>query len=167
MPQRRDRHENYSSCRTKAGFKSVQIFKDQPLGYGSFGVVYKARCDDFICAAKMIHPILYDPAAEQLMQSQCVPIRRFEQECALLSTLRHPNIVQFIGIHRDLDTGLPVLLMECMDESLTCYLESFSLPIPYHVQVNICHSVASALSYLHANNIVHRDVDSNDILLTS
>lgn len=90
---------------------------------------------------------------------------RFEQECEILRTLRHPNVVLFLGIHEDPSTHLPVLLMELMDESLTHFLESSPQPIPYHIQVNICHDVTRALSFLHSNKIVHRDLSGNNVLL--
>ena len=41
-------------------FKSVQILRDQPLGIGAYGKVCKAKCDDLLCAAKMIHAVLFD-----------------------------------------------------------------------------------------------------------
>ena len=55
--------------------------------------------------------------------------------------------------------------MELMDKSLTHFLESSTQPIPYHIQVNICHDITLALSFLHSNNIVHRDLSSNNVLL--
>ena len=150
------------------GFKTVQLYKDQVLGIGSYGKVCKAKCDDLLCAAKLIHETLFDPNAEQLIASQRehrLPMRRFEQECEFLNSVRHPNIVQYLGLYRDPDTGLPALLMELMDNSLTHYLESSTQLIPYHIQVNICHDIALALSFLHSNNIVHRDLSSNNVLL--
>ena len=149
-------------------FKSVQLFKDQPLGIGSYGAVCKAKCDDLVCAAKIIHPTLYDPMAQlqiSLQREHRLPMRRFEQECEFLSATRHPNIVLHLGMHRDEDTGLPVLLMELMDDNLTHYLESSTQPIPYHIQVNLCHDIALALSFLHSNKVVHRDLSSNNVLL--
>jgi serine/threonine protein kinase len=155
--------------RSKAiGFKTVQLLKDQTLGIGSYGKVYKAKCDDLLCAAKIIHETLFDPTAQQLIAPQRehrLPMRRFEQECEFLSTIRHPNIVQYLGIYRDPDTGLPALLMELMDDSLTHFLESSPQPIAYHIQVNICHDITLALSFLHSNGIVHRDLSSNNVLL--
>ena len=150
------------------GFKSVQLFKDQVLGIGSYGKVCRAKCDELLCAAKLIHETLFDPTAEQLVAPQRehrLPMRRFEQECQFLSTMRHPNIVQYLGIYQDPDTGLPALLMELMDDSLTHFLESSTQPIPYHIAVNICHDIALALSFLHSNDIVHRDLSSNNVLL--
>ena len=96
-----------------------------------------------------------------------LPIRRFEQECEFMSAIRHPNIVQYLGMFRDTNTQLPVLLIELMDDSLTHFLECSTQPIPYHIQVNICHDVALALSFLHSHNIIHRDLSSNNVLLRS
>ena len=152
----------------KFGFNTIQLLKDETLGIGSYGKVCRAKCDDLLCAAKLIHETLFDPTAQQLIEPQRehrLPMRRFEQECEFLSTIRHPNIVQYLGIYRDPDTGLPALLMELMDNSLTHFLESSSWPIPYHIQVNICHDITLALSFLHSNGIVHRDLSSNNVLL--
>ena len=134
-----------SSREIKPGFKSVQIFKNKVLGTGPYGKVCKAKCDDLICAAKMI--LSLNPHQISPQKEHCLPIRRFEQECELLSTLRHPNIVQYMGIYHDPYSRLPVLLMELMEENLTHYLEDTSHPVPYHLQVNICHDVTSALSF--------------------
>ena len=154
--------------RPKYQFKSVQLLKDQSLGIGSYGAVCKAKCDDLLCAAKIIHPTPFNPTALQQIAPQRehrLPIRRFEQECEFMSAIRHPNIVQYLGMFRDTDACLPVLLMELMDDSLTHFLESFTQPIPYHIQVNICHDITLALSFLDSNNIVHRDLSSNNVLL--
>ena len=159
MAQQRDR---------PTGFKTGQLLKDQTLGIGSYGKVCKAKCDDLLCAAKLIHETLFDPTAQQLIAPQRehrLPMKRFEQECEFLSTIRHPNIVQYLGICRDPDTGLPALLMELMDDSLTHFLESSPQPIPYHIQVNLCHDITLALSFLHSNGIIHRDLSSNNVLL--
>ena len=89
------------------------------------------------------------------------------QECQFLNTIRHPNVIQYLGMYTDPDTGLPVLLMELMDDSLTHFLEAATQQINYHIQVNICHDIAMALTFLHANGIVHRDLSSNNVLLIS
>ena len=156
----------------KIGFKTIHLFKDQVLGIGSYGKVCKAECDGLLCAAKLLHETLFDPTAQQLIAPQRehrLPMRRFEQECDFLSTLRHPNIIQYLGMCQDRGTPwhLPVLLMELMDDSLTHFLESSQQPIPYHIQVNICHDIALALSFLHSNGIIHRDLSSKNVLLIS
>ena len=149
-------------------FKTIQLLKDQTLGIGSYGKVCKAKCDNLLCAAKLIHETLFHPTAQQLIAPQRehrLPMKRFEQECGFLSTIKHPNIVQYLGIYQDPDTGLLALLMELMDNSLTHFLENSPQPIPYHIQVNICHDITLALSFLHSNGIVHRDLSSNNVLL--
>ena len=142
-------------------YKRVELFKTESLGVGSYGAVCKAMCDDLPCAAKILHPALFQyttPGTTSVM-------RKFEQECRLLSAIKHPHIVQYLGMYRDPESKLPVLLMELMDESLTRFLEQSDDPLPYHTEVNLCHDIALALSYLHSNGIVHRDLSSNNVLL--
>ena len=142
-------------------YRTVRLIKTEPLGTGSYGAVYKAMCDDLPCAGKICHPTLFqsnDPGAMTIM-------RRFQQECSFLSAVRHPNIVQYLGSYQDRESRLPVLLMELMDDSLTRFLEQSKRPLPYHTQVNICHDIALALAYLHSNDIIHRDLSSNNVLL--
>ena len=142
-------------------YQTVQIIKSACLGIGSYGAVYKAICDELPCAAKIIHPTLFettDPGSRKI-------IERFDQECDFLSGVRHPHIVQYLGVSRDPESGLPVLLMELLDGNLTHFLEQSQEPLPYHIQVSLCHDIALALTYLHSNGIIHRDLSSNNILL--
>ena len=149
-------------------FRTVHLFKAQSLGIGSYGAVCKARCDDLPCAAKLLHPILFDPTARAQASRKTerrLPISRFEQECEFLSSIKHPNIVQYLGTHTDPENGLPVLLMELMDESLTSFLERSQQNLPYHIEVTISNDIALALSFLHLNGIIHRDLSSNNVLM--
>ena len=90
---------------------------------------------------------------------------RFQQECGFLESIRHPNIVQYLGMARDPESRLPVLLMELLDESLTNMLERSQQSLAYCVQVDICHDIALAVAYLHFNDIIHRDLSSNNVLM--
>ena len=148
-------------------FRNVELLKNETLGNGSYGAVCKAKCDELICAAKLLYPVLFEmqPQAPVPGKEHRQPFRRFELECRFLSRINHPNIVQYLGTYRDPDTNAPVLLMELMDESLTHFLESSSGPIPCHVQVNLCYDIAQALAFLHSNGIIHRDLSSNNVLL--
>ena len=92
-------------------------------------------------------------------------MQRFQQECSFLENIRHPNIVQYLGMTRDPESRLPVLLMELLDESLTKMLECSQYSLAYYVQVDICHDIALAVAYLHSNDIIHRDLSSNNVLI--
>ena len=142
-------------------YKKVELLKREPLGSGSYGAVCKAMCDDLPCAAKILHSTLFQlnvPGTMDVMQ-------RFEQECHLLSAIKHPHIVQYLGTYCDPESRLPVLLMELMDESLTRFLKQSHEQLPYHTEVNLCYDIALALSYLHSHGIIHRDLSSNNVLL--
>ena len=143
------------------GYGAVQVYSEETLGVGSYGKVCKAKCGQLPCAAKLLHDTMFgtnDPGIGKFVQ-------RFEQECRFLKAIKHPNIVQFLDSFRDPRSRRLVLLMELMDESLTRFLERSTGPLPYHTQLNICHDVALALAYLHSNNIIHRDLSSNNVLL--
>ena len=137
------------------------LFRNATLGTGSYGQVCKAKLDELPCAAKLLHPILVDRTDPKNQTN----LQKFEQECRFLSESRHPNIVQYLDLAQDSESGLPVLLMELMDTSLTHFLEQSEKPLPYHVQVDISHDIALALAYLHSNDIIHRDLSSNNVLL--
>ena len=143
------------------GYHNIVLYKSQTLGTGSYGGVCKAKCDGLLCAAKIMHPTLFDLRDPGTTSYLC----KFEEECRLLSLARHPNIVQYLATYRDPETHLPVLLMELCDESLCRFLERSVGPLPYHIELNISHDIALALVYLHTNGLIHRDLTGNNVLM--
>lgn len=143
-------------------FRQVTIIKEECLGKGAYGVVYKAKCDELICAAKYLHPIFFDHGNAGSNDI----VRRFKKECQLLGHLKHPNIVQYLGTHEEEGTNTVILLMELLDCSLHSYLDQHSGdPLPFHQEINIIHDVSRALDYLHINHIYHRDLSCKNILM--
>ena len=135
--------------------QDLQLFRDECLGSGAYGVVCKAKLNELPCAAKLLHRVLFHPTIQ----------RRFDQEHALLRSMRHPNVVQYLSIAHDPQSGLPILLMELLDENLTDFLEHSQEPLQYHIQVNLWYDIALALTYLHSKHIIHRDLSGNNVLL--
>ena len=140
---------------------NVQLLKTDELGSGSYGVVCKAMWGQRLCAAKLLHPIFFQSNDPGIVTTR----RRFEQECHFLNDMKHPHIVEYLGTSHDPDSGLLVLLMELMDESLTHFLERSQQTLAYRIEVDMCHDIAQALAYIHSKEIIHRDLSGNNVLL--
>ena len=145
----------------QAKSQDLQLFRDECLGSGAYGKVCRAKLNELPCAAKRLHIILFQNDDPQSPTIQ----RRFVQECELLQGLKHPNVVQYLSVTLDPQSGLPVLLMELLDGNLTDFLEHSDGPIAYHVQGNLWHDIALALTYLHSKHIIHCDFSGNNVLL--
>ena len=141
--------------------RNLQLLRNDTLGSGSYGVVCKAMWGQRLCAAKLLHPIFFQSNDPGIMTTR----RRFEQECRFLDDMKHPHIVEYLGTSHDPDSGLLVLLMELMDESLTHFLERSQQPLAFHIEVDLCHDIAQALAYIHSKDIIHRDLSGNNVLL--
>ena len=134
----------------------------QEIGHGSYGVVYEVNYNGKACAAKEVHSIFVGADGFPKMKED------FVRECHLWSTLLHPNIVQFLGVYYppQNESGLPVLVMEKMWESLTSLAEKHS-NIPLHVKLSILVDVSLGLQYLHNRvpPVIHCDLSPNNVLV--
>ena len=116
--------------------KGVTKLNRDELGRGAYGKVYAVKYCQTICAAKEIHSVLVEGVEQVEMQRT---IESFMRECRQCSTLRHPNVIQFLGVYYPTEAGsdnrmrLPVMVMEMMADSLTSFVEKHknlrSLPI--------------------------------------
>ncbi len=95
-------------------------------------------------------------------------VHRYLQESQLMSTLRHPNITQFLGICFLPGYQLPLLVMEKLETSLDHLLEH-TPNLPLSLKCSILENVACGLLYLHGKRppVIHRDLTSKNVLLTS
>lgn len=142
-------------------YQQVTILEDKELGWGNYGKVCKAMCDDLPCAVKLLNPKIFQFVADSVSPG----LERFKQDCEMLHSITHPSIVQYIDAYVQADTGQAVLLMELMDESLTSFLDRCLTPLPAYIQIDICYDVIQALSYLHSNSIVHRNLTGHNVLV--
>ena len=143
----------------------VVLNRNDLLGRGAYGEVCRCWYGHLACAGKVLHAALFqsednDPGSSQILA-------RFEEECSFISELKHPNIVQYLGLHYDHEFNAPVLLMELLDCNLTSFLSRHGggQPLPQKIQLDICADVALALEFLHAHDILHQDLSSNNVLL--
>ena len=131
-----------------------------------------------ICAAKKIHDFFLN-AAQVPRAAIDKATTQFVRECQLMSTLRHPNIVQFLGVCFLPGSRLPALVMERLLTSLHDLLDPETDPppppdapkpfFPLSLKCSILHDVASGLTYLHERSppIIHRDLSARNVLLNS
>ena len=138
---------------------------DKEIGRGSYGVVKEVCLHGTTCAAKDIHKVLIEYSVGESLE---VLKKKFYEECANCSKLLHPNIVQFLGIYYPSeDAKLPWLVMEKMHCSLSQFLNQHQPNIiSFSVKFSLLMGVSLGLQYLHAHNVIHRDLSSNNILLS-
>ena len=98
------------------------------------------------------------PSAENKLES----LLRFQQEGAVLSTLKHPNIVEVYGTFLESDTCCIIMeLLEGRSLAQILRAEHLSLSRIKHIMAQ----VAAALAFAHSRGIVHRDVKPDNIMV--
>ena len=138
------------------------------LGSGCFGAVYEVKLDGATCIAKRLHDILTGARGESDVTGSELTfiIDKFKAECSLLSELRHPNVVQFLGVYepsddpRDLALVMEKLYMD-LDKLITKYPHT-----PLAIKLHILRDISCGLLHIHSHSIVHRDLNAGNVLLT-
>ena len=160
-----------ASKEVDASLKDVTIEGVVPLGKelgrGAYGKVFTVKYCGLVCAAKEIHPILIEGVAPEEKKTI---VDNFIRECRHCSVIRHPNIVQFLGVYySSKKSELPIMVMELMNASLTSFVKSNQSKIPVKTKMSILYDVSLGLSYLHARKpvVIHRDLSPNNVMLTS
>ena len=149
-----------------SGFEPYQLIglevTDEELGHGSYATVLKVDYMGLKCAGKKVHEALLRQG------NTSYTVCRFEEECHLLSQVRHPNIVQFLGVHFERGVYAPILVMEFLPMNLTTCIDQYGT-LPEEISYSILHDVALGLCYLHNQvpSIIHRDLSANNVLLDS
>ena len=147
------------------------------IGGGAYGKVEEVVVP-VGAAAKTIYAFLQegdDATAAELPKA----VTEFVRECQLMSTLRHPNIVQFLGVAFFPGSRLPALVMERLLTSLHDLLAPDTPPpsgavtplsfFSMALKCSVLHNVACGLAYLHERSppVIHRDLSARNVLLDS
>ena len=111
--------------------------------------------------------ILTRDVAVKLMRSDLASsddyIRRFNREGYAASSLTHPNIVSILDVGKE--HGNYFIVMEYIGGmTLKEYIQKFA-PIPMEKVVDIMRQLTSALAHAHGNQVVHRDIKPQNILI--
>lgn len=127
------------------------------LGAGGMGEVYRAvhRKIGREAAVKVLTAAAGDPAS----------LERFRNEARLQATLHHPNIATLYDF-LELD-GRPCIVMEYVDGETLADAIRRRGPVPPDAAWEIFRHVAAAVAYVHEQGIVHRDLKSGNIRVSS
>uniref|UniRef100_A0A7S0H953 Non-specific serine/threonine protein kinase n=1 Tax=Amorphochlora amoebiformis TaxID=1561963 RepID=A0A7S0H953_9EUKA len=145
---------------------------------GAFGIVYKAKLWHTPVAVK----ILKTDRDSMESLSQGISSSNFDnatttsptdkmivdlkKEIGILSQLRHPNIVLYIGACPKLP-NVCIVMEWCARGCLFDMLHNPSFFMDTSLLIRIAHGIAQGMNYLHslAARIVHRDLKSHNVLL--
>jgi serine/threonine protein kinase len=169
--------------------------ESRELGDGGFGTVYKgrSRSDLLICSFQDVgHGVVpwYSYArlwffvldhAGYLRDGRVVAVKRlynngyrrveqFQNEAAILSGLRHPNLVMFYGCTSSHSRELLLVYEFVANGTVADHLHGQRAPeraLSWPLRLSVAVESAAALTYLHAIEppVVHRDVKTTNILL--
>ena len=127
------------------------------LGEGGMSIVYRAHDESLHrnVAVKVMHRHLArDPEAR----------KRFSREARAVARLTHRNIPEIYDFSSS-DSDLNYIVAELVEGAPLSTLLREGPPLLPELGVMLCVGVASALEHAHANQIVHRDVKPENILV--
>ncbi len=132
---------------------------DAFISGGGMGSVYRAT-----------HVMLGKTVAVKVIRGELVTsddvVRRFQREARAASTLNHPNIVTVYDLGQA-DDGTLYIAMEFIDGPSLKEAIRRDGPMAPGRAVEILRQVASALALAHQNQIIHRDLKSQNLMLTA
>uniref|UniRef100_A0A8C5HP98 non-specific serine/threonine protein kinase n=1 Tax=Gouania willdenowi TaxID=441366 RepID=A0A8C5HP98_GOUWI len=130
--------------------KEVNIQKR--IGTGSFGTVFKGKWHGDV-AIKILK--VKEPTPEQL--------QAFKNEMQVLRKTRHVNILLFMGYMTK--PNFAIITQWCEGSSLYRHLHVTETKFDTMRRIDVARQTAQGMDYLHAKNIIHRDLKSNNIFL--
>lgn len=107
-------------------------------------------------------------AVKRLYENNCRRVEQFINEVEILTRLRHQNLVSLYGCTSRHSRELLLVYEYVPNGTVADHLHGEKAKperLPWHIRMNIAIETASALAYLHASDIIHRDVKTSNILL--
>ena len=139
--------------------EGIELEIQNKLGSGAFGVVFKAR--DLLASETVFY------ALKDVVCSNSASIGKAISEVETLRRVKHDFIVKIIAAdqYEDSRGGFHVLILTeyCSGGNLN---DRLSQPSSEEKTLKWLSQIASALSYLHSLQIVHRDVKPDNVMLT-
>jgi serine/threonine protein kinase len=129
--------------------------KQEKLGEGTYGVVYKAKDkrNSDIVALKRIR-------LEQ--EEEGLPATAI-REISILKDLKHPNVVDLKEVINA--KGKLTLVFEFMDKDLKKFMETQKKNLAPMLVKSYAYQVLAGLCYCHCRRIIHRDLKPQNLLL--
>ncbi|KAI4313890.1 hypothetical protein L6164_026836 [Bauhinia variegata] len=130
---------------------------NRELGNGGYGTVYYGKLRDG-----------REVAVKCLYEHNYRRVEQFMNEIEILRRLRHRNLVSLYGCTSHHSCELLLVYEYNPNGTVASHLYGdLAKPgiLPWPIRMNIAIETASALAYLHASGIIHRDVKTNNILL--
>jgi serine/threonine-protein kinase len=130
---------------------------DDRLSEGGMGTVYRAThiLMDKTVAIKVLHPAL---AADDTI------VARFSREAKAASRISHPHALNVTDFGES-ENGVVFLVMEFLNGRTLKDIVRSEGPMSLPRVVEIMRQVCGALEAAHAENVVHRDLKSDNIML--
>ncbi|XP_057979643.1 serine/threonine-protein kinase STY13-like [Malania oleifera] len=128
---------------------------------GAFGKLYKGTYNGEDVAIKILERPENDPEKAQLMEQQ------FQQEVMMLATLKHPNIVRFLGACRKPMVWCIVTEYAKGGSVRQFLMKRQNRSVPLKLAVKQALDVARGMAYVHGLGLIHRDLKSDNLLISA